>query len=81
MTWLDAIGFAGSGFAVATYWMREMLALRLMAVASCICFIVYGLSIASYPLLVMEFILLPVNLYRLIELLRPANAVAGEQKA
>ena len=80
MSWIDMIGFAGSGFAIATYWMREMLALRLMAVLSCVCFIFYGISIGSYPLLAMEFVLLPINLFRLVQLLRPANAAASEQK-
>ena len=80
MNWIDIVGFAGSGFAVVTYWMRGMLALRLMAVLSCVCFIVYGISIGSYPLLVMEFVLLPINLFRLTQLLRPADTAPGEQK-
>jgi CRP/FNR family cyclic AMP-dependent transcriptional regulator len=73
--WIEAVGFIGSGFAVLTYWMRGMVWLRVAAVLSCIFFIAYAALIGSYPLLVMELVLLPVNAYRLAELLRKKPAV------
>jgi hypothetical protein len=66
--WVEALGFVGSGFAIVTYWMRDMLSLRIAAVLSCIFFIAYGAMIASWPLLAMELVLLPVNAWRLFEL-------------
>jgi hypothetical protein len=66
--WIEAIGFIGSLFAVLTYWMRDMVWLRVAAMLSCIFFIAYAALIGSYPLLVMELVLLPVNAWRLAEL-------------
>jgi CRP/FNR family cyclic AMP-dependent transcriptional regulator len=66
--WIEALGFVGSFFAVLTYWMRDMLRLRVAAVLSCVFFIAYAALIGSYPLLAMELVLLPVNAYRLAEL-------------
>ncbi|MFI0849334.1 YgjV family protein [Mesorhizobium sp. IMUNJ 23232] len=71
MIWIEIIGFVGSGFAILTYWMRDMLALRIVAILSCVFFIAYAAMIGSYPLSLMELTLLPINTYRLFELLRP----------
>lgn len=72
--WIEAVGFVASGFAVLTYWMRDMFALRAAAVLSCVFFIAYGTMIDSWPLLVMEIILLPINAFRLLELWRAKPA-------
>ena len=74
MIWIEVIGFCGSLLAILTYWMREMIPLRIAAVAGSVCFLTYGILIASYPVILMEATLLPINLYRLFELLRPARA-------
>lgn len=73
MFWIEVIGFCGSALAILTYWMREMIPLRIVAVLGCLCFLAYALLIGAYPLIVMEAILLPINLYRLAELLRPVR--------
>ena len=70
MSWIELIGFCGSILAVWTYWMREMIPLRIVAVLGCICFLTYGILIRSYPLIAMEATLLPINAYRLLQLLR-----------
>lgn len=74
MFWIEVIGFCGSLLAILTYWMRAMIPLRIAAVLGCLCFLVYALLIGSYPLILMEATLLPINLYRLAELLRPARS-------
>jgi hypothetical protein len=71
-SWIEVIGFAGSFFAVLTYWMRDMVWLRIAAMLSCIFFIAYAALIGSYPLLAMELALLPINAWRLAELRRKA---------
>lgn len=72
--WIEVVGFCGSALAILTYWMREMIPLRIAAVLGCLCFLVYALLIGSYPLILMEATLLPINLYRLAELLRSARS-------
>jgi hypothetical protein len=69
-TWIEAVGFLGSLFTVLTYSMKEMLWLRVAAVLSCTSFMVYGAMIESWPLILMDMALLPINLWRLIELRR-----------
>lgn len=73
--WIEAIGCVGSFFAVVTYWMKDMLPLRVAALLSCIFFIAYAAMIGSWPLLGMELFLLPINAFRLLEL-RKAGAVS-----
>lgn len=71
--WIEAVGFIGSGFAVLTYWMRDMVALRIAAVLGCLFFIAYAAMIGSIPLLAMELLLLPINVWRLLELRRTSE--------
>lgn len=66
---IEAIGWAGSILTIATYAMNTMLPLRIFALASCICFGVYAALLGLWPLLVMDLILLPINLYRLRQIL------------
>lgn len=78
--WIEAIGFMGSLFTVLTYSMNEMLWLRITALLSCVSFITYGAMIESWPLILMDMTLLPINIWRLIELRRAerlADAQAG----
>ena len=76
MSWIELVGFCGSILAVWTYWMQEMIPLRIVAVLGCMCFLAYGALINSHPILLMEATLLPVNAYRLFQLLR-ARPMAG----
>lgn len=66
--WIEAVGFMGSLFTILTYSMREMRWLRVAAVLSCVSFMIYGVMIQSWPLILMDMALLPINLWRLIEL-------------
>ena len=50
--------------------MRNMLPLRCIALAANVSFIVYGAFVPVYPMLVLHLSLLPLNLYRLIEILK-----------
>ncbi|CCV15056.1 YgjV family protein [Mesorhizobium sp. STM 4661] len=69
--WIEAIGFLGSLFTVLTYSMKEMLWLRVAALMSCLAFLAYGTLIGSLPLILMELTLLPINAWRLFELIKP----------
>ncbi|MEL6647269.1 MAG: cyclic nucleotide-binding domain-containing protein [Pseudomonadota bacterium] len=73
---IEAIGWAGSFLTVATYAMNTMVPLRLFAVASNICIGVYAALLGLWPLLVMDLVLLPINLYRLWQIIRLRRALA-----
>lgn len=68
LNWVEAIGYAGTGLTVLAYGMRTLIPLRIAGILSSLAFLTYGLLTQSYPLVLMEAILLPINLYRLLEL-------------
>ena len=74
MIWIEALGYAGTAFTVLAYSMRRLMPLRIVAILSSVSFLVYAGLIGSAPLMLMEAILLPINTWRLIELIRPAPA-------
>ena len=67
--WIEAFGWLASLLTVATYAMNTMIPLRVLAIASSICFIFYASVLELWPLLVMELTLLPINAYRFWEIL------------
>jgi len=65
---VDGTGFAAASLVLATFCMRSMNALRWVAIASNVAFIVYGYLGGLAPVLLLHVLLLPVNLYRLAQL-------------
>jgi CRP/FNR family transcriptional regulator, cyclic AMP receptor protein len=72
LTLLTLIGYIGAVFYVASAFMKRMVPLRCLALASNTCFIGYGLVEGYWgaPEMVLNFILLPLNAWRLREILR-----------
>jgi len=63
--WIEAMGWIAAVMTVATYAMKTMMTLRILAIASSLFFIAYATILQLWPLLAMELILLPINSYRL----------------
>lgn len=82
MTIADIVGYFGAAFVIATYSMRTMVPLRMAAITSNVILISYGYFGRAYPTLVLHLMLLPLNIYRLREMLsliREVNAaVTGD---
>ena len=68
--WIETIGFLGTGCTIGAHAMRRMLPLRIAAVLSSLFFLAYGALIGSAPMIAMELILLPINGFRLLEVVR-----------
>jgi hypothetical protein len=68
--WIEAIGYLGVLLTVATYTVSTMIPLRILGITSSIVFLVYGAVTSDMPAMVMELILIPVNLYHLVQMLR-----------
>ena len=66
--WIETVGWLASALTVATYAMNTMMPLRILAIASSMCFAIYAAVLQLWPLLAMELILLPINIYRLWQL-------------
>jgi hypothetical protein len=62
----DVLGFVACGLVLTSFWMRDMLLLRLVAIASNVAFINYGHAAHILPVMVLHAILLPVNLWRVL---------------
>jgi len=75
---LEILGYVGAGFNVATYSMRTMVPLRIFAIISNAIFITYAGLAGVFPILILHSILLPLNAYRLREMLK---LVANIRKA
>lgn len=65
MSFVEPIGYFASALVLATFCMRDMVALRCMAIASNVAFIAYGGLADLGPVLVLHLLLLPVNVVRL----------------
>ena len=68
MAYGDIIGYLASALVFATFYVRTMMPLRILAIASNLAFITYAASEGLIPVLVLHLVLLPVNLARLYEI-------------
>lgn len=69
----DIFGYIAAGLVLATFSMRTMLPLRILGISSNVAFITYGLLADLHPVLILHAILLPLNIYRFIEMRRLVN--------
>src|SRR5215475_4352808 len=82
--WLVIAGWIASALVFSTFFMKTMLPLRLVAIASNVAFMTYallGLAYGSfgrlYPIFVLHACLLPLNVLRLRQLRRAIAAVSA----
>ncbi len=68
--WINAVGYLASLLVFATFCMRTMIALRIAAIGSNICFIAFGVAAHVYPVLILHLVLLPLNAVRTVEMMR-----------
>jgi hypothetical protein len=69
VTWANAMGIVGGIFYVAATSMKTVIPLRMAAIASAFFFLVYGLLSKSVPTIFLYGALLPLNSYRLYEMI------------
>jgi CRP/FNR family cyclic AMP-dependent transcriptional regulator len=72
----DLLGLLGVAFSAASFLMKRMLPLRVLAIFANIVFIGYGLWIHAWPGLVLNLALLPVNLKRIHEIKQLSKEIA-----
>jgi hypothetical protein len=63
----DLLGYAASCAVLATFLMRTMVSLRLTAILSNLLFAAFGYLQHIYPVLFLHAVLLPINLWRLVD--------------
>jgi hypothetical protein len=72
---VDGIGYLGALITLGTYSMKRMIPLRIIGMCANCTFITYGLLEPAYPQLLLHAILLPLNAFRLREMLRLVSQV------
>lgn len=70
MEYVEIAGWLGTLLTFTAYSMRNMLPLRMIALASNIAFMTYGALVPVYPMLVLHMGLFPLNAFRLYEIRR-----------
>lgn len=63
----ELAGYVASALVFATFYMKTMLRLRIIAIVSNVAFITYGLLQGLPPILILHLCLLPLNIIRLYE--------------
>lgn len=77
--WVNAAGYGASLLVFSAFYMKAMIPLRAIAIASNVAFVVYGFGHGLYPVLILHALLLPLNCLRLrqmLELVRRARAAS-----
>ncbi len=62
----DLLGYAAASAVLASFMMRSMVLLRLVAILSNVLFLSYGYVAHIYPVLLLHAALLPINIARLV---------------
>src|SRR5215475_65696 len=70
------VGWLASALVLCTFLTRTMKPLRCIALGSNVAFITYSAMLQLYPVLILHCILLPINVWRLWEIMRLRNSVA-----
>ena len=66
MRWVDLAGYAASALVFMTFYMEDMIALRVVALCSNVAFLIYAGSLDLAPIFILHTALIPINSRRLI---------------
>jgi CRP/FNR family transcriptional regulator, cyclic AMP receptor protein len=70
MTVVEGIGYSAAGLGVIMLAMQTMIPLRLTGIANNITSITFALLAGVYPMAIQHIVLLPLNIYRLVQMLK-----------
>ena len=69
------LGYLSSTLVFAAFYMRTMVPLRVVAIASNITFLAYGLFFQLWPVAILHILLLPLNTLRLVQIRQMLRAI------
>ena len=82
MHFIEILGYLASGVVFSTFWMKTMIPLRILGLASNILFFSYGLYSGLEPIVLLHGFLFPLNalrLYQAMELKRRIHTMAHSE--
>ena len=81
MTDSEPLGYLASLLVLATFCMRGMVSLRMMVIASNLAFIGYAVLAGIHPVLVLHALLLPINVWSLVEAMEQRDAAQAPTRS
>ncbi|MET0531322.1 MAG: cyclic nucleotide-binding domain-containing protein [Microvirga sp.] len=81
MTWVEALGWLGAGLAIAGSAMKTIIPLRCIGIVTNVVSLTYASIMGLYPSMTVNLILLPLNAYRLYQMLRLIKKVKQASKS
>lgn len=75
-----ALGFIGAALMLASYWMKSMLPLRVVALAACCFLVAYGALAQALPTLLLYGVLIPINLKKTWEMKKLVRAIESARE-
>ena len=73
LTWVQLVGYTASLLVFSTFYMKSMIPLRCVAIASNVAFLTYGYFSDLHPVFLLHTVLLPLNLFRLHQMRKLAR--------
>ena len=70
VSYVDLIGYFGGGVTLWGLYQKTMIPLRVGGVIGNVGFMMFGLLAGSYPTLILHAVLLPLNVYRMVQMIR-----------
>ena len=68
MSMIDFLGWSAAALVLTTFYLKTITPLRLVAIASNVLFILFGLLSHTLPIMILHCLLLPLNIWRLVEM-------------
>ncbi len=80
MDWIETSGYLASALVFSSFYMRRMIPLRVVAIGSNIAFIAFGYGTGILPVLILHLALLPMNVWRTVEMVRLTRRVEAASR-
>ena len=77
MTWIDALGWAGSALLVYSLMQARVLRFRVLNLVACVILVVFNLALEIWPMVAMNIVLAAINLWFITKLLREQHDEAA----
>ncbi|WP_065238360.1 hypothetical protein [Legionella spiritensis] len=74
---INVLGYLASVLVFAAFYVKQIMALRLIAIGSNLAFIAYAIMAHLPPIFVLHALLLPLNIQRIFELKKGFGKLAG----
>jgi len=69
VNYVELIGYAASAFVLLSFFMKKMILLRIINVIGCALFVLYGVLLWSFPIILTNVAIVIVNTYFVVRIL------------